>query len=154
MMDSFGKSASDRLANRLGSPAAPLMHRLGWFFHGAKWAAIFVVPLTALWLWQVRGIATEDIRQSWIVADLPVGAGQHFHYAEALAKAGRFDEAEKEFQIALNFDPNDAQLHYKFGVLLLGGNKIDAAVAQFQEAMRLNPQGDEVHYDHAYALQR
>src|SRR5207244_1976172 len=72
-----------------------------WLLHGAKWVAIFVVPLTAFWFWQTHGTAPDDVRQGWIVADLPVGAGQHFHYAEALAKAGRAEDAEKEYQIAL-----------------------------------------------------
>src|SRR5437588_9427498 len=48
-----------------------------WLLHGAKWVAIFVVPLTAFWFWQTRGTAPDDVRQGWIVADLPVGAGQH-----------------------------------------------------------------------------
>src|SRR5213078_918698 len=56
-----------------------------WLLHGAKWVAIFVVPLTAFWFWQMRGTAPDDVRQGWIVADLPAGANQHFHYAEALA---------------------------------------------------------------------
>jgi len=125
-----------------------------WLLHGAKWVAIFVVPLTAFWFWQTRGTAPDDVRQSWIVADLPVGAGQHFHYAEALAKAGRAEDAEKEYQLALGFDPNDEKTHYAFGQLLVAQDKIEPALTQFEEALRLNPRMGETHYDRAYALQR
>src|SRR5207249_2608604 len=125
-----------------------------WALHGVKWVAIFVIPLTAFWFWQTRGTAPDDVRQGWIVADLPVGANQHFHYAEALAKAGRAEEAEKEYQIALGFDPNDAQTHHKLGVLLLAQNKIESAARQFEETIRLQPWNGEAHYDHAYAMQR
>src|SRR5947207_2840765 len=86
-----------------------------WLLHGAKWVAIFVVPLTAFWFWQTRGTAPDDVRQGWIVADLPVGAGQHFHYAEALPKAGRAEDAVKEYQIEVSFDPKAAKTHNAFG---------------------------------------
>src|SRR2546430_1822411 len=108
-----------------------------WLLHGAKWVAIFVVPLTAFWFWQTHGTATDDVRQGWIVADLPVGASQHFHYAEALTKAGRGEDAEKEYQIALGFDPNDAETHHKLGLLLLAQNKIEPALIQFEQTLRL-----------------
>src|SRR5881296_3090740 len=48
----------------------------GWLLHGAKWAAAFVLPLTALWLWQVRSSIPLVQRSDWIVRDLPVGARQ------------------------------------------------------------------------------
>ncbi|PYL24681.1 MAG: hypothetical protein DMF37_07025, partial [Verrucomicrobia bacterium] len=48
-----------------------------WAVHGAKWVAVFVIRLGALWFWQVRAPRSELQRLAWIVADLPVGARQH-----------------------------------------------------------------------------
>ena len=126
-----------------------------WALHGAKWVAIFVIPLTAFWFWQTRGIPPDHVRQGWIVADLPTGgASPHFHYAEALAKAGRADEAEKEYHIAIGLDPKDAKTHHQLGTLLLAQNKIEPAARQFEETIRIQPGNGEAHYDHAYAMQR
>src|SRR5256886_9392161 len=68
-----------------------------WAVHGAKWVAVFVIRLGALWFWQVRAPRSKLQRLAWIVADLPVGARQHSNYAKALQEAGRLDEAAEEF---------------------------------------------------------
>src|SRR5437764_8796373 len=70
----------------------------GWLLHGAKWAAAFVLPLTALWLWQVHSSIPLVQRSDWIVRDLPVGARQHYEYANSLAQDGQIDAAAPEFE--------------------------------------------------------
>src|SRR5207244_4175605 len=72
-----------------------------WLLHGLKWAAVFVIPLGALWIGQTRGRGPEAQRESWVVADLPIGAHQHLNYGIALQKAGRLDEAVEEYHVAL-----------------------------------------------------
>src|SRR6187397_2800472 len=59
----------------------------GWVLHGAKWVAAFVVPLGALWIWQVHSSVPALQRTAWIVQDLPVGARQHYEYAKSLYHA-------------------------------------------------------------------
>src|SRR5467141_2453257 len=83
-----------------------------WLLHGLKWVGVFVLPLAALWIGQTHGPAAEAQRESWVVADLPVGGLQHRKYGAALQEAGRLDEAVEQYNIALGFDPNDAKTHY------------------------------------------
>src|ERR1700737_1155755 len=42
-----------------------------WALHGAKWVAVFVIPLGALWLGEWRAPRGEVLRSSQIVADFP-----------------------------------------------------------------------------------
>jgi len=49
-----------------------------WAWHGFKWVAVFVVPLGALWFWQTHLMVPELQRRAWLVADVPMGAKQHF----------------------------------------------------------------------------
>src|SRR6188472_94851 len=65
----------------------------GWVLHGAKWVAAFVVPLGALWMWQIHSSVPALQRTAWMVQDLPVGARQHYEYAKSLYHAGQLDAA-------------------------------------------------------------
>ena len=125
-----------------------------WLAHGLKWVGVFVIPLGALWIGQARGPAAEVQRESWIVADFPLGARPHLKYALTLQKFGHADEAEQQYNIALGFDPNDAAAHYDFAGLLMGEVKIDQAVLHFEQAIRLDPDAGDYHYDYACALER
>ena len=69
----------------------------GWALHGAKWLAIFVIPLGMLWFAEVHSAEGKLQRLSSIVADLPTSARARVNYATELQDAGRTDEAAKEF---------------------------------------------------------
>jgi Tfp pilus assembly protein PilF len=125
-----------------------------WVLHGLKWVGVFVLPLAALWIGQTRGPAPEAERAGWIVADLPVGARQHFKYGAALQVAGRLDEAIEQYRITLASDPKDAAAHYNLASLLMAQSKIDEAVNHFEQALRLDPRAAKYHNDYAYALER
>ena len=125
-----------------------------WLLHGLKWVAVFVIPLTALWIGQTRGPAPEAQQKSWVVADLPVGAMQHYDYAAALARASRLDEAAEQYRIGLGFDPNDEKAHNKLGHLLLDQSKVDEAASHFEQALLLDPRNGEFHSDYGYVLER
>src|SRR5881398_581415 len=43
----------------------------GWALHGAKWVAVFLIPLVALWFTEVHSAQGKLERLSAIVADLP-----------------------------------------------------------------------------------
>jgi Flp pilus assembly protein TadD len=125
-----------------------------WLLHGLKWVGVFVLPLAALWIGQTRGPAPETERQSWLVADLPVGGRQHLKYGNALQGTGHLDEASEQYRIALSFDPNDAGAQDGLGSVLMAQAKVDPALEHFEKALHLDPQTADYHYDYAYALER
>lgn len=125
-----------------------------WLSHGLKWVAVFVIPLTALWIGQTHGPAPETQRAGWIVDDLPIGARPHLKYAIALQTASRFDEAAKQYRVALSFSPNDDKARYDLGRILLEQSKIDEATSNFEQAIRLNPRNSDFRSDYGYVLER
>src|SRR6266446_283000 len=125
-----------------------------WALHGLKWATVFVLPLSALWFWQTHLNVPEVQRRAWLVADVPVGAKQHFDYGLALQKEGQFKEAAEQYNIALGFDPNDAKAHMNLALALNGEAKFDAAVPHMEAAVRVQPNNGEFHLNYATLLQR
>jgi Flp pilus assembly protein TadD len=125
-----------------------------WLSHGLKWVAVFVIPLTALWIGQTRGPVADVEQKSRVVTDLPVGAMQRFDYAASLARAQRFDEAAEQYRIGLNFAPNDETAHDMLGNLLLDQAKFDEAASHFEQAARLAPRNADFHSDYGCALER
>src|SRR6266516_1845559 len=126
----------------------------GWLLHGAKWVAAFVVPLGALWLWQLHRPVAEVQRRAWLVEDVPVGAKQHFDYGLALQKEGQWERAEEQYKTALSFKPADAKSHMNLALVLTNQSKFDAAAPQMEAALRLQPDNGEFHLGYANLLQR
>ena len=126
----------------------------GWAIHGLKWAAVFVLPLSALWFWQVHGPVAEIQRRAWVVADVPAGARQHFDYGLALQKEGQLQQAEEQYKIALGFNPVDAKSHMNLAVVLAGQSRFDAAASQMEAALRLQPNNGGFHLDYGNLLLR
>ncbi len=125
-----------------------------WTLHGLKWAAVFVLPLGALWFWQTHLNVPEVQRRAWLVADVPIGAKQHFDYGQALQKEGKWAQAEEQYKIALGFKSSDAKSHMNLAIVLMAQAKYDAAVRHMEEALRLHPNGGELHLSYASLLQR
>jgi Tfp pilus assembly protein PilF len=125
-----------------------------WVWHGLKWATVFVLPLSALWFWQTHLNVPEVQRRAWLVADVPVGAKQHFDYGLALQKEGQWQRAEEEYKIALGFNQADAKTHMNLATVLMAQAKYDAAVPHMEEALRLQPDNGESHFGYASLLQR
>src|SRR5205809_4002161 len=125
-----------------------------WAWHGLKWAAVFVLPLSALWFWQTHVAIPEVQRQAWVVADVPAGAKPHFDYASALQKEGQLEKAVEQYGIALQFNPKDAKAHTSLAVALTGQSKFDPAVPHMETALRLEPNNGEFHLVYATLLQR
>jgi len=125
-----------------------------WAWHGLKWVAVFVVPLGALWFWQVHLAVPEVQRQAWVVADVPVGAKPHYDYASSLQKEGRLDEAVEQYKIALQFNPKDAKAHTRLAIALTGQAKFDPAVPHMDTALRLEPNNADFHLVYATLLER
>src|SRR6266480_1218014 len=125
-----------------------------WTLHGLKWAAVFVLPLGALWFWQTHLNVPEVQRRAWLVADVPIGAKQHFDYGQALQKEGKWAQAEEQYKIALGFKSSDVKSHMNLATVLMAQAKYDAAVRHMEEALRLHPNGGELHLSYASLLQR
>jgi len=125
-----------------------------WALHGAKWAGVFVIPLGALCLGQVRTVRSELDRLAMIVADVPTSARAHSNHATALQDAGRLDEASEEFSNALHLNPGSAKTHVSLASLLLGKGKLDEAHTHYQEALRIDPNEAEFHSGYAYLLEQ
>jgi len=125
-----------------------------WTLHGLKWAAVFVLPLGALWFWQTHLNVPEVQRRAWLVADVPIGAKQHFDYGQALQKEGKWAQAEEQYKIALGFKSSDAKSHINLATVLMAQAKYDAAVRHMEEALRLQPNGGELHLSYASLLER
>src|SRR5881398_597884 len=126
----------------------------GWAIHGLKWAAVFVLPLSALWFWQTHLAIPEVQRMAWLAADVPDGAKPHFDYGSALKKQGKLDEATEQYRTALQFNPNYAEAHLNLGDALGGQAKFDAALPHMEAALRLQPNNGDFHLMYANLLQR
>jgi tetratricopeptide (TPR) repeat protein len=125
-----------------------------WAWHGLKWAAVFVLPLSALWFWQTHLSVPELQRRAWLVADVPNGAKQHFDYGVALQKENRLGEAEQQYKMALRFNPADVKSRMNLAAALMAQAKFDEAAPHMEEALRLQPNDGEFHLSYANLLQR
>jgi tetratricopeptide (TPR) repeat protein len=124
----------------------------GWALHGAKWVAVFVIPLGMLWFAEVQSSRGKLERFASIVADLPTSARAHVNYATELQDAGRADEAEKEFAEAIRLNPRSAKAHVSLGSLSMAKGELDEAQGHFAQALRIEPRDAEYHSGYAYLL--
>jgi tetratricopeptide (TPR) repeat protein len=124
----------------------------GWAWHGAKWVAIFVIPLGLLWFAELRSDRGKLERLASIAADLPTSARAHVNYGTELQEAGRSDEAAKEFSEAIRLNPDSAKAHVNLGSLLTAKGEFDTARSHFEKALRLEPSNAEYHSGYAYLL--
>jgi tetratricopeptide (TPR) repeat protein len=124
----------------------------GWALHGAKWVAIFVIPLGILWFAEIHSDRGKLERLGAIVADLPTSARAHVNYATELQDAGRADEAAKEFGEAIRLNPGSAKAHVSLGSLLTAKGEFGEAQSHFEQALRIEPKNAEYHSGYAYLL--
>src|SRR5947209_9696058 len=126
----------------------------GWSLHGAKWALAFVIPVGAMAFGKVYRAAPEAEQIGYVAADLPSSARAHFNYGAALQKVRRLDEAEKQYNTTLQFDPNYAKVYINLGQLYVTKSKFDEAKKNYEKAIQLDPKTAETHSGYAYALDR
>ncbi|MCK4753309.1 MAG: tetratricopeptide repeat protein [Planctomycetes bacterium] len=63
----------------------------------------------------------------------------HNNLGIALVSQGKLDRAISHYRLALQINPNSANVHNNFGTALRLQGKLDEAVAHFTEALRINP---------------
>jgi len=125
-----------------------------WALHGAKWVAVFIIPLAALWFTEVHSAQGKVERLAAIVADLPSSVRAHSNYATALQEAGRTDEAAGQFSAALRLNPKSAKTHVNVAALLMEKGNLDEAQTHFEHALRIDPNNAEYHSGYAYVLEQ
>jgi tetratricopeptide (TPR) repeat protein len=76
----------------------------------------------------------------------------HQRFANALRRAGRFAEAEREFSRALAIVPNRADLRLGLGDVLMRLERPDEAIAQYQLAVAADPRASRAQANLALAL--
>src|SRR6184192_2235166 len=126
----------------------------GWALHGAKWVAVFVIPLGMLWFAEVRSAQGKLDRLASIVADLPSTVRAHSNYATALQEAGRPDEAVSHFTAALHLNPGSPKAHVSLASILIEQGKLNEAQTHFEQALRIEPNNAEYHSGYAYLLEK
>jgi len=65
---------------------------------------------------------------------------------ELLIKGKKYEEAQKEFQEILKFDPDNRDVKIALGLLYYDMNRIDAAIEEFSSILSKNPQDHKVRY--------
>jgi tetratricopeptide (TPR) repeat protein len=78
----------------------------------------------------------------------------NYNYANALLRAGRFNEALTHFKQAVQINPQHFDARNGAGRVLLKQGKTDEAIAHFGEILRLKPGHYKAHYNMAMALTR
>ncbi len=76
----------------------------------------------------------------------------HYNYANALLRAGRYDEALIHFKKAVQINPQYFDAHNGIGRVLLEQERTDEAITRFAEILRLEPRYYKAHYNIALAL--
>lgn len=66
--------------------------------------------------------------------------------AEIYKEFNQLDEAQKEYILISNLEPDNDNIFFEIGELFYKRNLIDNSVAYFQKAIRLNPQHSNSHY--------
>lgn len=87
------------------------------------------------------------------IALQPSDAGYHNNYALALARVGKFSEAQAELQNAATLDPqNGGKYYFNLGALLVNSGKTEPAAEAFKKAIELTPNYAEAHFQYGVCL--
>lgn len=87
------------------------------------------------------------------IALQPSDAGYHNNYALALARSGKFPEAQAELQNAATLDPpNAGKYYFNLGALLVNSGKTEPAAEAFKKAIELSPTYAEAHFQYGVCL--
>ena len=99
----------------------------------------------SLWFYKWDPAAAEsEFRKS--IALEPDSVDAHHWYAQLLMTAGRFPEAERQMQAALDVDPRSPILRTNLGWLYYYERRFPLAIQQIQSVIRENPDFVTAHY--------
>ncbi|HXX41486.1 MAG TPA: tetratricopeptide repeat protein [Chthoniobacterales bacterium] len=148
------KTTREHLGLTGGSAAVANQFVPSWALHSLKWLVVFIVPLGALWVGQVRSKTSPVDCAASVVSDVPASAAAHVHFGLALQDSGHLDEASEQFRTALRIDPKVERAHYGLGYVFLTQSKWNEALAEMEQAVRDDPRNGEVHADYGYILEQ
>lgn len=97
------------------------------------------------WYYQWNPAAAEAEFKKAIALE-PGNVDAHHWYAQLLMTAGRFDEADKQMQAALDVDPRSRILRTNLGWLDEYEGRFPQAIAQLQSVLTENPNFMAAHY--------
>lgn len=81
------------------------------------------------------------------LANVPRNARAHANLGGEWEKAGRFDDALREFDLALQIQPDYAEVHTMFGRVSERLGRREDATAHYEAAIRLEPKTAQAHYN-------
>ena len=84
----------------------------------------------------------------------PTALGVRFNLGNALASAGRLDEALLAYRQAIGLKPDYAMAHFKLGLVLGEQGQLDEAIAACRRAIELKPDHADAHYSLGISLDR
>jgi tetratricopeptide (TPR) repeat protein len=121
-------------------------------------ASVAVGALAGLWAYQTadRIPAYEDLQTFWetTVRDNPGAGFPHAGLATVYADAGRIDDAEEQYRLAVAgvmTDEQRALAWSNLGALLSQNGDYDGAVEAHTEAIAVAPDSSQIHYNVAVA---
>lgn len=83
----------------------------------------------------------------------PDDAGMHNNYALALAKAKKYDDAQKELDKAAALDaPNAGRYYYNLGAILTNNGQLEPASVAFKKALDADPNYADAHFQYGLYL--
>ena len=83
----------------------------------------------------------------------PDDAAAHNNFALALAKGGKFPEAQAELTKAAQMDPpNAGKYYYNLGALLVNNSQLEPAGEAFKKAMDADPNYADAYYQYGIYL--
>ena len=99
-------------------------------------------------VWAKSQIPAETVqalsKETFTAASLE--AMKIYAHAQDLVKAGKEDEAIKEYQKALEIKSDYARGYFNIGNLYCQKGNLDEAIASFQKALEIYPKYGEAHY--------
>ncbi len=99
-----------------------------------------------MWMWDNSSIDGESCDASDCVDDFDTDTVlEMYHYANGtfMELNGYMDDAIREYQDAISFNPEDGYYHYTLGVALLKNGQYNEAFKELSEALMLNPDNYE-----------
>jgi tetratricopeptide (TPR) repeat protein len=75
-----------------------------------------------------------------LVEENPEDGSLHTSLAGALGALGRYDEAVRHLDVAIELEPLNAEAYHNLGVILERQGNPEAAIEEYQTAVRYNPQ--------------
>ncbi|MGD8900853.1 MAG: tetratricopeptide repeat protein [Desulfobacterales bacterium] len=78
-------------------------------------------------------------------------SGNHYALGQAYMNAGRYSDADREFNTVLRKDPDKPNGNYALGLNLSKQDRLEDAILQFKEAIRIDPKFYDAQAELGYA---